>query len=311
MTKSKHHIDPEHTDSTHHRHKKQKTTHSPSAPSSSSSLPPLPPIPTHLASQVFTHASVLNSHISTKSSKCYERLEFLGDAYIELFASKAIFPAFPSYPAGRLSQLRESLVKNETLAVYAVEYGFDKKVVMGGATRERFERDGRQREKILGDVFEAYVAAVVEADGEGQGGEGEGDGAKVAERWMRELWKGKLEGTKAETKAVDANAKVQLASAIGGRGVKVEYVDDKPVEIMKGKENYTVACYVEGWGIERVKVGIGQGLTKKEAGFAAASEALKAGKVQKMMGMKKVFDQAAKEKREKEGRESDMVLTAS
>ena len=265
-------------------------------------FPPLPPITSHFESQVFTHRSAINDYSSSKHDRCYERLEFLGDAYIELFASKAIYPNFPAYSAGRLSQLRELLVKNETIAAYAMQYGFDKRLTMSTETSDKLQREEKQRVKIMGDVFEAYVAAVVESEPE--------LGEQKAEKWMRALWKEKLEST--ETEVVDLGSKNELSKRIGGKGVKVEYVEDAPVKRAKGTETYTMAVYVDGWGYVREKLGVGQGLTKNEAGALAAAEALKGVTVQKMAGMKKMFDQATRERREQEGgRQGNMVPTAT
>ncbi|EMF12335.1 Ribonuclease_3-domain-containing protein, partial [Sphaerulina musiva SO2202] len=124
------------------------------------------------------------------SDLTYERLEFLGDAYIELFASRLIYESYSHLPAGRMSQVRELLVKNETLAELSRRYGFDQNIAVGAEIGELL-RDSRGRgnkgyNKIVGDVFEAYVAAVVLSDFEGRGFE-------KAEGWCRDLWEAKLE----------------------------------------------------------------------------------------------------------------------
>ena len=96
-----------------------------------SALPPLPEIKDpRILSAVFTHPNYTQAHISTKVDSTYDRLEILGDAYIELFAIRLLFTRFPQMPAGRLSQQRELLIKNETLAEYALAYGFDKRALV-------------------------------------------------------------------------------------------------------------------------------------------------------------------------------------
>ena len=90
----------------------------------------------------------------------YERLEFLGDAYIELIASRLIFERFVQLTAGQMSQLRELLVKNETLGEYSKAYGFDKRLEAGAI--EKMMEDSRSSggkgnkafNKVMGDVFE-------------------------------------------------------------------------------------------------------------------------------------------------------------
>jgi len=162
--------------------KKRKLDHESPQPPHQNSLPPLPPILSPaLESAAFTHASLCNPNTPS-----YERLEFLGDAYIELIATRLIYPAFPTLTPGRMSQKRELLVKNETLAEYALAYGFDK--------RARLPRDffglgsgrGKLWTKTMGDLFEAYVAAVVLSDPKG--------GFETVEAWLTELWREKLFG---------------------------------------------------------------------------------------------------------------------
>ena len=87
------------------------------------SIPELPPIPADIAKVVFTHPEALHGPNLGKIDASYDRLEFLGDAYIELMASRLVLKRFPQMPAGRLSQQREMLVKNDTLAEYANKYG--------------------------------------------------------------------------------------------------------------------------------------------------------------------------------------------
>ena len=95
----------------------------PVTPSTTDSLPELPPIPSDIAKVVFTHPEALHGPNLGKIDASYDRLEFLGDAYIELMASRLVLKRFPHMPAGRLSQQREMLVKNDTLAEYAEHYG--------------------------------------------------------------------------------------------------------------------------------------------------------------------------------------------
>lgn len=165
-----------------------------------STLPPLPPIKPQYQKTAFCHKSLYTtSRELATSDLTYERLEFLGDAYIELFASRLIYESYSHLPAGRMSQVRELLVKNETLAELSRSYGFDGKIAVGAEIAELL-RDSRGRgnkgyNKIVGDVFEAYVAAVVLSDFEGRGFE-------KAEAWCRDLWEGKLERAKKEDRSL-------------------------------------------------------------------------------------------------------------
>lgn len=168
--------------------------------STTTTLPPLPPIKPEYQKTAFCHKSLYTtSRELATSDLTYERLEFLGDAYIELFASRLIYESYSHLPAGRMSQVRELLVKNETLAELSRSYGFHEKIAVGAEIGELL-RDSRGRgnkgyNKIVGDVFEAYVAAVVLSDFEGRGFE-------RAEAWCRELWEGKLERAKKEDRSL-------------------------------------------------------------------------------------------------------------
>ena len=77
--------------------------------------------------------------------------------------------------------------------------------------------------KVLADMFEAYVAAVALSSR---------DGLDTVERWLTTLWEPKI--SKESVAAVDTNAKQDLAKKIGGKGVKVEYLEErKPEEIKR------------------------------------------------------------------------------
>lgn len=196
---------------------------------SSTTLPPLPPIKPQYQKTAFCHKSLYTtSRELATSDLTYERLEFLGDAYIELFASRLIYESYSHLPAGRMSQVRELLVKNETLAELSRSYGFDQNIAVGAEIGELL-RDSRGRgnkgyNKIVGDVFEAYVAAVVLSDFEGKGFE-------KAEAWCRDLWEAKLERAKKEDRSLlpPPSPPPTLAAAAGdeAKDEEEEEADDK------------------------------------------------------------------------------------
>lgn len=199
-----------------------------STTSTSTTLPPLPPIKPQYQKTAFCHKSLYTtSRELATSDLTYERLEFLGDAYIELFASRLIYESYSHLPAGRMSQVRELLVKNETLAELSRSYGFHERIAVGAEIGELL-RDSRGRgnkgyNKIVGDVFEAYVAAVVLSDFEGRGFE-------RAEAWCRELWEGKLERAKKEDRSLLPPPPLPppptLAAAAGDEAKDEEETDD-------------------------------------------------------------------------------------
>lgn len=246
-------------------------------------LPELPIIHDRsLADVPFTHQGVLGGRTTSNVNMSYDRLEFVGDAYIELIATRLIFPRFPNLPAGRLSQKRELLVKNETLAEFSLAYGFDKR-----ANLPKSYSQGQEKHKLwtktMGDVFEAYVAAVILSD--------PADGFAVAEAWLTHLWEPKLSQCDNIT-AWDSNAKVQLASRVMGKGIKIQYRDEAPPNVIKkeGKVVFQVGAYLTGWGWEEAHLGSGTGLNKNEAGSKAATQALSNPLTAQIEAVKREFD---------------------
>ena len=254
------------------------------------SLPPLPPILSpKLEDAAFTHPALTKDRTSS-----YERLEFLGDAYIELVASRLIYPRFPKLLPGRLSQKRELLVKNETLAEYAVAYGFDKRAKLPGDLWVPGPGRTKLWKKTMGDVFEAYAAAVVLADPQ--------NGFHALEKWLSELWAPKLYDENDAEPPLNEKAKVELSQKVGGKAVKIEYRHEiDPEEARKvAKPQVEIGAYLTGWGYDRVKIGMGKGLNKVDAGNRAAMEALESEVVQQATGIKRQFDAKVKAEREKE-----------
>lgn len=97
------------------------------------------------------------THSSTGEQKHNERLEWLGDALLDFVIGAALFARHPKADEGALTHARASLVNGKTLAACARKIGLPKALrVSGGEARG----GGRQRDSMLADVFEAYIAAV-------------------------------------------------------------------------------------------------------------------------------------------------------
>ena len=274
-------------------------------------LPQLPPIADKsLEDAVFTHPACLQGHNQTKLTKSYDRLEFLGDAYIELIASRLVYSRYPHMPAGRLSQQRENLVKNESLAFHSIAYGFEKRALLPPkvstlappSSKLRPNDPERQWTKILGDIFEAYVAAIVLSNAS--------NGYQVAEEWLHQLWIPKLNAqTLAEIREPPAaDSKQQLSKRVMGKGVKLEYRDSAPADLSEstaGKTWYTIAAFLTGWGWQGVKLGEGRALNKKEAGMIAATQALENPLTGQIAKVKRDFDEKVAKERAAQEQEKD------
>lgn len=104
----------------------------------------------------FTHSSYVNDN-AWKSIQDYERLEFLGDAVLQITVSRFLYDKFPEIPEGELSKLRAAAVCEPSLAEIASDLNFGDLMILGKG-EEKF--GGRNRASILADMFEAFLGAV-------------------------------------------------------------------------------------------------------------------------------------------------------
>lgn len=106
--------------------------------------------------QAFTHSSYVNEH-RRKLFTDNERLEFLGDAVLELSVSRFLFENYPKMSEGELTKLRASIVCEPSLVIFANELNFGQFVLLGKGEEIT---GGRERPALLADVFEAFVGAL-------------------------------------------------------------------------------------------------------------------------------------------------------
>ena len=103
-----------------------------------------------------THSSYANEH---KLHKIHhnERLEFLGDAVLEVVSSDFLFKNFPDMAEGQMSKKRASLVCEPTLAYCARQIGLGKYLMLG---KGEDMGGGRNRDSILSDALEAVIGSI-------------------------------------------------------------------------------------------------------------------------------------------------------
>lgn len=111
---------------------------------------------TDLFTQSVTHKSFHNEN-SEKSIGHNERLEFLGDAVLDLALTDQLMALFPNMPEGELSKLRASLVNENTLAEVAVELQLDKDLLFGKGEKLS---GGALKPRLLACGFEALLGAI-------------------------------------------------------------------------------------------------------------------------------------------------------
>lgn len=109
----------------------------------------------NLLKQALTHRSYLNESASD-ASEHNERLEFLGDAVIELVVTEYLYAHYPN-PEGDLTNWRAALVNAKILSVIAKDIGIEEHLLL---SRGEAKDTGRARQYILANVFEAVVGAM-------------------------------------------------------------------------------------------------------------------------------------------------------
>ena len=109
-----------------------------------------------LLDMALRHSSYVNEH-HMKRIQCNERLEFLGDAVLEMVSSEFLYGLYPDKPEGELSKIRASLVCEPSLAFCAREIGLDHSLKLGKGEEHT---GGRQRDSIISDALEATIGAI-------------------------------------------------------------------------------------------------------------------------------------------------------
>ena len=104
-----------------------------------------------LISTALTHSSYSNEH----GGECYERLEYLGDAVLEIVCSDYLYNN-TNYPEGEMSRLRSLYVCENALYEYSKELGLNNYLRLGKGEEAS---GGRDRKAVVADIFEAFLAA--------------------------------------------------------------------------------------------------------------------------------------------------------
>ncbi len=109
-----------------------------------------------LLRQALTHSSYANEkHLKKLSDN--ERLEFLGDAVLELTSSEFLYSHYPKLTEGQLTKLRASIVCEPTLAMCTEELHLGNYLFLG---KGEDHTGGRQRKSVLSDAMEAVIGAI-------------------------------------------------------------------------------------------------------------------------------------------------------
>ena len=208
-----------------------------------------------LLRQALTHASF--GHEKRQRLPDNQRLEFLGDAVLQLAVTAELYRRFPELPEGRLTVLRARLVNRHHLQALAQELGLGDHLILG---RGEEISQGRQRGSILADAMEAVIGAVYsEAGWEGVG------------TIILRLLEPSLAAISNEGEGTKANPKGSLQEKLQAEG---EHPPVYRCLSETGPAHARVYEVVVEW--QGRELGRGQGASKKEAETRAAQTALDA-----------------------------------
>lgn len=206
----------------------------------------------NLLEQAFTHSSYVNEHRYLKLSD-NERLEFLGDAVLELVVSQYLYEEFPDLPEGKLTKMRSAIVREDSLSKFAKECHFDQYILLGKGEENS---GGRDRPSLLCDLFESFLGALYLDQKAG-----------TAKKFIAQVIFPKID---AGAFSHEMDHKTHLQEVLQRQGdVTIEYRLTKE-EGPAHDRIFSIEVYVDN-----TLIGTGQGRSKKLAEQDAAERALK------------------------------------
>ncbi|MCH1623814.1 ribonuclease III [Fredinandcohnia quinoae] len=202
--------------------------------------------------QAFTHSSYVNEH-RKKPYEDNERLEFLGDAVLELTISQFLFKKFPIMSEGELTKMRAAIVCEPSLVTFANDLSFGEIVLLGKGEELT---GGRERPALLADVFEAFIGALYLDQG-----------LDIVCQFLNNTVIPKINAG-AFSHVMDYKSQLQELVQRTGNGV-IEY------KVLQEKGPAHSREFVSRVALNGEELGIGSGKSKKEAEQHAAELALK------------------------------------
>ena len=204
--------------------------------------------------EALTHRSAL-SVTSNGGKKSNERMEYLGDAVLNLLVAEILFDELPELDEGQMTRLRSLLVNQHALAEYAGKINLSSFLMMSSSAQQAIEKG---YETIISDAFEAVIAAIY-LDG----------GIKAAKSFVREkVMPNQLQIDREMFKALDRNFKSALLELSQSRGLGAPRYNLIKEEGPDHDRTFTVEVL-----IGETRHGVGSGKTKKAAEQAAAEQA--------------------------------------
>lgn len=205
-----------------------------------------------LLAEALTHRSYLNEHREHNGAH-NERLEFLGDAVLELATTSFLFTKYPAKPEGELTAYRAALVNTTSLAETAAGLGINDYLLL---SKGEAKDTGRAREVIVADALEAIIGALYLDQG-----------YATTEAFIAKNLYSKLDDVIQKRKYQDAKSRFQEA-AQDKKGITPSYETLEEVGPDHDKR-FTVGVYIGAAEVAR-----GEGKSKQEAEQAAALNGL-------------------------------------
>ncbi|MEJ9150215.1 ribonuclease III [Bacillus smithii] len=204
-----------------------------------------------LLMQAFTHSSYVNEH-RKKSNDDNERLEFLGDAVLELTVSNYLFNKYPFMSEGELTKLRAAVVCEPSLVGFSNELQFGQYIRLGKGEELT---GGRTRPALLADVFEAFIGALYLDQG-----------LEVVVQFLEKIVFPKIDAG-AFSHVMDFKTQLQEMVQRDGNGILTYRILQE-----KGPAHHRE--FVSEVALNGQVLGVGTGRSKKEAEQRAAEQAL-------------------------------------
>lgn len=208
------------------------------------------------AGHVFSTPSLLAQALTHRSAGAphNERLEFLGDAVLNLVIAEHLYRTFPDASEGDLSRLRARIVSREPLAEVAATLGIGDALQLGSG---ELKTGGFRRQSILADAFEALCGAVF-LDG----------GLDAARRMIHSLFEGRIANLPAPAALKDP--KTRLQEHLQARGLALPLYRVDSIEGEPHAQTFSVTCEVPALG----RCAQGRGSSRRRAEQEAAARVL-------------------------------------
>jgi ribonuclease-3 len=205
-----------------------------------------------LLKRALTHRSYLNENRGVEKSN--ERLEFLGDAVLELIISDYLYKKYPNRPEGDLTSFRSAIVRTESLAEASRELNYGKYLRMAKGEEES---GGRDKDYILANTFESVLGAIYIDQG-----------YEVCKDLVERILISKIDYIVEHRLDIDSKTKIQERA-------QAEYKETPTYEVIEehGPDHDKEFVVVVKIG-DRV-LGQGKGASKQKAEEAAAENGLK------------------------------------